>query len=98
MLHFVVDTITIKKIHSSLTESMHLDTQKEITGRLRQTNEPYFKNTFKKIYTLFSIVFKIVTFFKLLNHTLHKYNKRNVNYLILTELTVMQFVYKVVSQ
>lgn len=30
MLHFVVDTITIKKIHSSLTESKYLDTQKEI--------------------------------------------------------------------
>lgn len=30
MLHFVVDTITIKKIHNSLTESKYLDTQKKI--------------------------------------------------------------------
>lgn len=36
--------------------------------------------------------------FKLLHHTLHKYNTRNVNYLILTELKGLQFVYKVVSQ
>lgn len=30
MLHFVVDTMTFKKIYKSLTESMYLDTQKEI--------------------------------------------------------------------
>lgn len=30
MLHFVIDTITIKEIHKRLTKSTYLDTQQEI--------------------------------------------------------------------